>query len=173
MISPNFIRQLLTFLLYLLAQVTIFRHMVLFDKAFCWFYLAFILLLPIETGRLSLLILGFLTGFVIDIFYDSLGIHAAATVFIAFLRPVWLNLITPRGGYENVTIPGIRDLSFRWFMAYALPLIFLHQMVLYFVEAGGFHLFFFTMSKVIASTIFTFIVITLVQYLFYRRSRVL
>ena len=41
--------------------------------AFCFLYVAFILLLPIEINILALMILGFLTGFIVDIFYNSLS----------------------------------------------------------------------------------------------------
>jgi hypothetical protein len=158
-------------LLFLVAQVVFARNLVLFNKAFCFLYIGYILLMPIQMGRLRLIFTAFLFGLTLDIFYDSLGMHAAATVFLAYLRPVWLNLITPRGGYENVNMPSIPELSLGWFMAYALPLLLLHHGVLFFVEAGGFHLFFFTLWKVLFSTVFTFVTLAIIQYFFYGKNR--
>jgi hypothetical protein len=127
-------------------------------------------MLPLEIGPLLLMFISFLMGFIIDVFYDSLGVNAAASVFIGFLRPYWLNLVTPRGGYEEIVIPNLKTMDFGWFLTYSVPLIFIHHLLLFYLEAGGFDLFFFTLSKVFFSTCFTFLVIVLTQYLFYKKD---
>lgn len=162
---------IISFVLYLLLQVTVVRNMVLFDVAFCYVYVAFLLLLPFEINPVHLMIIGFISGLLIDIFYDTLGLHAAGCVLIAFLRPYWTKTVRPRGGYEVGMKPTIKVMGLIWFLTFSLPLIFLHHSVLFFVEAGGLHLFGFTIVKVISSTILTFLVIVILQYLFYRSSR--
>ncbi len=162
---------IISFVLYLLLQVTVMRNMVLFNVAFCYVYVAFLLLLPFETRPVLLILIGFICGLLIDIFYDTLGIHAAACVLIAFLRPYWAKAVPPRGGYEMGMKPTIKVMGLIWFLTFTLPLIFIHHLVLFFVEAGGLHLLGFTFVKVISSTILTFWVIVILQYLFYRSSR--
>ena len=162
---------IISFILYLLLQVTIVRNMVLFDVAFCYIYIAFILLLPFDTRPVLLMLIGFLCGFILDIFYDTLGIHSAASVLVAFVRPHWTKAVPPRGGYEMGMRPTIRVMGFSWFLTYALPLVLIHHLVLFFVEAGGSHLFGFTLVKVISSTVLTFLVMVILQYLFYRSSK--
>ena len=160
-----------SFILYLLLQVTLVRNMILFDTAFCYVYVAFIILLPFEIGSVLLMVIAFLCGFMVDIFYDSLGIHAAACVLIAFLRPFWTKTVPPRGGYEMGMRPTIKIMGFSWFLTFTLPLILIHHAVLFFVEAGGMHLFGFTLVKVISSAILTFLVMVILQYLFFRSTR--
>lgn len=167
------IQRILTPALYFVLQVFFVRNLVLFNQAFCFVYIGFLLLMPLQIGRLRMLFVAFGFGLILDIFYDSLGMHASASVLLAFLRPFWLNLITPRGGYENVNMPSIPELSLSWFMAYALPLIFIHHAALFFIEAGGFHLFFYSISKTFFSTIFSFIILAIIQYLFYEKSRMI
>ncbi len=162
---------IISFVLYMLLQVTIVRNMVLFDVAFCYVYVAFLLLLPFEIRPVVLMTIGFVCGLMIDVFYDTLGIQAAGCVFIAFLRPYWIKTIPPRGGYEIGMKPTVKAMGLSWFLTFTLPLIFLHHLVIFFVEAGGLHLFGFTIVKVISSTIFTFLVIVILQYMFYRSSR--
>lgn len=169
--GAQFIIQFLSFAAYMLLQVILFRNVVLFDTAFCFIYIGALLMLPFDTGRLPAMLLGFICGLVVDIFYDSLGIHAAACVFMMYLRPYWINLITPRGGYENISMPRIKPLGNQWFATYALALVFAHHLVLFFVEVGSFHLFFFTLSKVVASTLLTFLMLVIFQYLFYSSRR--
>ena len=165
-----YISGIISFFLYVLIQVLLLKNFILFDTAFCFLYVAFILLLPLEIGPLTLMVIAFITGFSIDLFYDSLGVNAAAIVFISFLRPHWLNIITPRGGYEDIVIPNLQTMGFGWLLTYSLPLIFIHHFVLFFLEVGGISLFFFTLAKVFVSTFFTFFVFVLTQYLFYKKA---
>lgn len=169
--SSNNSKQILIWVLFVASQILFAQNFVLYNRAFCFVYVGFLLLLPLGISRNYILLLGFFTGFIIDVFYNSLGTHMAAMTFIAFLRPIWLNAITPRGGYENVDSPAIKDLSLSWFLAYALPLMFLHLAVVFFIEAGGFHMFFYVISKVLLSTLLTVLVLVILQYLFYSKGR--
>ncbi|MEM6522491.1 MAG: Rod shape-determining protein MreD [Bacteroidota bacterium] len=169
--NSRIVIQIVSFFAYLFLQALLLRSFVLFDSAFCLAYVGFLLLLPIETSVIWLLLLGFIMGMGIDIFYDSLGIHASASVFIMFVRNYWINLLTPQGGYDLGALPSLALDGWQWFVSYALPLVFLHHLVLFYVEAGGFHLFTFTLVKILASTLFTFIFLFLLQYFFYAKRR--
>ncbi len=169
--SRTVVAQVFYFIIYITLQVLILRNIVLFDVAFCYIYVAFLLMLPFETNKILLLFYGLLTGLILDIFYDSLGIHSAASVLLMYLRPIWINLITPRGGYELEMRPTLKSMGIEWFSTYILPLILIHHFALFFIEAGDFSLFWFTSLKVIFSTLFTFITILIIQYLFYSPGR--
>jgi hypothetical protein len=157
--------QFIAFFLYVLVQVLLLKNLVLFKVSFCFFYVAFILLIPIEINALLLMLAGFLTGFSIDIFYDSLGMHAFALVVVGYIRNYWLATITPQGGYDGGDAPSVSSYGLQWFLVYTLPLIFVHHFVLFFVEASGFDMFWYTMLKVMSSVVFTLTVILIVQYL--------
>lgn len=157
------------FFLYVIAQVLLFKRLVLFNTSFCFLYVAFILLLPVETNNLLLMVLAFLLGFTIDIFYDSLGIHALALVTVAYLRNYWLSSITPQGGYDAGSTPALTN-GVQWFLVYTVPLVFVHLSLLFFIEAGGFGMFWFTMLKVMASLVFTVTVMLMLQFFSVPRS---
>lgn len=163
--NRNGVYQVIFFFLYLLAQVLLCKRLVLFNTSFCFIYVAFILMLPNETNNLALMAIAFLLGFCVDIFYDSLGLHAFSLVMVAYLRNYWLNTITPQGGYDSNTSPSLALNGLQWFLVYSLPLVFVHHAVLFFVEAGGFGLFWYTMLKIIASLAFTMTVMLMLQYL--------
>ncbi len=158
--------QVISFFIYLFYQVLILKNIVLFNTAFCFLYVAYLFFLPVESNPLMLMLAGFLMGFTVDIFYDSLGLHAFASVFVMYLRNYWLSSITPQGGYDTNVTPSIAAHGVQWFLVYTIPLVFAHHAVLFFIEAGGFGMFWFTLWKVITSTIFTTIVTLIVQYLF-------
>jgi hypothetical protein len=157
------------FFAYLLFQVLILKNAVLFHTAFCFLYIGYLLALPVEGNKLLLMIGGFGLGFLVDIFYDSLGLHAMACVFIMYLRNYWLASLTPQGGYDSNSVPSLAAFGPQWFITYALPLIFIHHVLLFYTEAGGFDYFWHTLTKVMASTAFTLLVILIVEYLFPRR----
>lgn len=163
--------QVANFFIYVALQVLIVRNLVLFDMAFAYIYVAFLLLLPFDSSKVTLLLLGFITGITVDIFYDSIGINAAASVLLMYIRPYWLGLMSSKVSEENIYNPNLRNVGLETFVAYIIPLIFIHHLALFFLEAGGFHMFFFTFSKGILSVAFTGILIIILQYLFYPRTR--
>ena len=163
--SRTGILQFISFFAYLIIQVVLMKNLVLFNTAFCFLYIAFILFLPIEINTLVLMLLSFLLGFMVDVFYDSLGIHAASLVLIGFVRNFWLSRITPQGGYDAGEGPTLAANGMQWLLIYVLPLVFIHHFALFFIEAGGFSMIGYTLLKVFFSGIFTFVVILLLQYL--------
>jgi len=160
------ILQVISFFIYLLYQVLILQNVVLFHTAFCFLYVAYLLVLPVETNPLALMGIGFIMGLAVDMFYDSLGLHAFACVAIMYLRNYWLNNVTPQGGFDSNDTPSLALNGLQWFVVYATPMIFIHHAFLFFLEAGGFGMFWFTLWKIITSTLFTLLVILIAQFLF-------
>jgi len=114
-------------------------------------YVYFILLLPVNTGRLSLLFLGFLLGLTLDLFSGTGGIHAAACTLIAYYRPFLLKAQSPRDGFELHAVPHVRLFGLGWFLGYASLLIVMHHSVLFFMEVFRFADFFHTLLKIVLS----------------------
>lgn len=169
--NSNYIRLIIQGAVLFILQVILFRNVALFDLAFCFVYIGVLLFLPVETDRILALIIAFILGIFIDIFYNSIGIHASAAVFLAFIRYFWIKAVMPQGGYEGNISLTIANMGLQWFTSYAFPIIFTHHFTLFFVEAGGFSLFGYTLLKVIMSSIFTFLVIVLLQMLFFSRKK--
>jgi hypothetical protein len=164
-------QQIILFVVYLLYQVMILQNVVMFHTAFCFLYVLYLILLPVEANPLMLMGIGFLMGFAVDLFYESIGLHAFASVMIMYIRNYWLNSLTPQGGYDSNSVPSVAMNGVQWFLIYAMPLIFLHHALLFFMEAGGFGMFWYTLWKVLTSTIFTTVVILIAQFLFPGRRR--
>ena len=160
------ILQIVSFFIYLLYQVLILQNVVLFHTAFCFLYVAYLLVLPVETNTLALMGIGFVMGIAVDMFYDSLGLHAFACVLIMYLRNYWLNNLTPQGGYDSNDTPSLALNGIQWFTVYATPMVLVHHSALFFAEAGGFGMFWFTLWKIITSSLFTLLVILIAQFLF-------
>lgn len=169
--SSRNILQAIAFFIFLLYQVLILQNVVLWHTAFCFLYVLYLLLLPVETNPLLLMGIGFLMGFTVDMFYESIGLHAFACVLIMYLRNYWLNRVTPQGGYDSNAVPSLNAGGVQWFVVYATPLVFIHHACLFYMEVGGFAMFWFTLWKTITSTLFTITAILIAEFLFPGRRR--
>lgn len=168
MIRPLF-NNIITFLLVGFLQIFVFNNIQFSGFINPYFYVIFILLMPFETPGWILLFTSFFLGLFIDIFSQTLGMHAAACTFMAFLRPQLLKAFAPREGYEPGTLPRIYYLGFTWFLKYSLILIAAHHFVLFYIEMFRWTDFFFTFFRVICSTIFSTLLIIISQYFFFRK----
>jgi len=168
--NKNLVVQYIFIGIYLLLQTVFLHNVMLFNGAFCFIYVAILLLMPFATNTMTLLVMGFVIGFFVDMSYGVLGIHAAASVLLAYLRNWYIKRLEPNSGYEGGAEPFLSKMGLAWFAQYTLPLIFLHHIVVFFVEVNNASLFFITLWKVVGSTVFTFLVMVLIQYIFYKRN---
>jgi cell shape-determining protein MreD len=164
------IRNIIRFIVLIAVQVLIIKNIELGRFINPFIYVLFIIVLPFETPKWLLLISGFIIGITIDMFYDTAGMHAAACVFMAYIRPSVLKLFSPRDGYEFGTQPTIQYLGVPWFLSYSAILIVAHHLVLFYIEIFRFSEFFSTLFRVVISSIFTLLLVVISQYLFYRKK---
>lgn len=155
------------FIILVLVQTLILNNIQLSGYINPYLYVLFILLLPIETPKWLLLLLAFFTGLGVDMFSNTMGLHASACVFMAYFRPYLLKVLAPREGYANETKLSLRSMNLRWFITYASILVVLHHLFLFYTEAFRFSEFFSTLLRVILSSFFTLLLILICQYLFF------
>ena len=155
------------FIVLVLVQVLVLNQIQFSGFVNPYIYVLFILLLPLSTPRYLILVLAFLLGLTIDIFSNSLGIHAAASVFIAYLRPLIIRVISNREEDRN-DYPGLLQNKFSWFLSYVSILVFLHHLILFYLEVFSLSNFGSTLYRVILSTVFSIFVIVLSQFLVFR-----
>lgn len=126
-----------------------------------------ILLLPIKTPKIALILIGFLLGISVDLFYDSPGVHASATVFLAFCRPYILKMLEPRGGFPTQeTGPTRHRFGTNWFLTYCAIGLFLHFIIYFSMEVFTYVYFFEIILKTICSFVVSYICILLYVFLF-------
>lgn len=161
------IKYAVMFVVLVLLQVLVLNQIQVSGYINPYIYVLFILLLPVSTPRYLLLILGFLIGLFVDVFSNSLGIHAAATVFIAFIRPYVIRLISNREEDRN-EYPGLHQNKFSWFLYYTSIIVFAHHFVLFYLEYFTFSHFFSTFLKILLSSVISVFVIVLSQFIIFR-----
>ena len=168
--TNTIIRNIIRFFVLIFVQVLIIKNIELGRFINPFVYVLFIIVLPFETPKWLLILTSFILGITIDMFYDTAGMHAAACVFIAYIRPGVLKLFSPRDGYEFGTQPTIRYLGVPWFLSYSTILILFHHLILFYIEVFRFSEFLSTFFRVIISTVFTLILVVISQYLFHSKK---
>jgi rod shape-determining protein MreD len=162
-------RNIVRFLVVILFQVLVMDNVMINGYMIPYIYLLFILLMPFETPRWTQLVLGFLLGMGIDVFLNTPGMHTAATVLVAFIRPYLLNLLAPRDGYDTDSFPRIHYYGFLWFLKYTLIIVVIHHFLLFYLEVFQLKDFLSTLLRVILSSILSTSTIILSQYFVFRK----
>lgn len=162
------IRNSLRFILLVLLQVLIVQNIHLGAYVILFPYILFILLLPFEIPKLLVMFIAFCTGLVIDMFYDTAGIHAAVCTLVGYSRHYILKVLAPREGYDAGQSPTIQSMGAVWFITYSATIIFIHHLFFFYLEIFRFDEFFTTLLRVFLSTIGTFVFVYVIQFLFYR-----
>jgi hypothetical protein len=129
-------------------------------------YPLFILLLPFQINRMLLSVLGFLIGIVIDIAYDSPGIHASVSLFIAYIRPFIIKRLEPKGGYTANSSPTSKRMGWSWFLRYASILMGLHLFFYFSVEAFTYAYILSILLKTVISFPLSMLFILLIMAIF-------
>jgi len=107
-------------------------------------------------------------GLLIDMFQDSMGMHAAACVMMGYARSFILKLFSPRDGYDNTTEPTLHYLGASWYFSYSLLLVFIHHFTFFSLEAFSADELLFTLSRMGLSLVFTMILIFISQMMIYK-----
>lgn len=169
----DLVKNIIRLVLFTLVQVYVLNkipHLHRFVVPYLYFL--FILWLPFTTSRLALLVIGFLTGLILDYFKMTPGLHAAACLLVAYVRPFIINLLITKEASE-ITFhePSPRGLGWGPYMVYAFILTLLHHTYLTLLEWLQFGTFLGFLIKVGATTAISMVLIITVELLFPRRLR--
>ncbi len=134
-----------------------------------YLYFLFLLWLPFTTSRFNLLLIGFITGLLLDYFKMTPGLHTSACLLIAYVRPYIINLLIAKEVTEfNYHEPSPRGMGWGPYMVYAFILTFLHHTWLILLQWLQFGTFLNFIIKVGATSAISMLLILTVELLFPR-----
>jgi hypothetical protein len=152
------LRHIIRGILILVVQILILRR-ISSGNQWIWLnsdifiYPIIILLLPIRLARHYVILAGFLLGLLIDMFYDTVGVHAFALTAMAYGRGLILSYLEPRGGYQLSMSPTRHSMGINWLLGYTAFSIFLFVLLYFIAEIFTFVYF----GKIMLKTILTFL----------------
>lgn len=168
MLNNTFIIQLVRFLILVLLQVLVLNHINFAGYINPYLYPLFILAFPLTGNKSLLIFLSFVLGLTIDMFGDSGGIHAAACVFIAWLRPIALKY-SFGVSYELNTLK-ISAAPIAKQLVYVVTMVLLHHIMLFSMEIFNTNQILLILKSTLFSGIFSVILMMCSIVLFSRKS---
>lgn len=171
MSNTEIIKLVARFLGYTLLQGVFLENASISNYALCFPYISFIILLPFSVLNMTSLLMAFGLGISVDIFYDTLGMHAAASVFTAFFRIHLLKWMSSGDDLDKNLNPYINSMGFQWFFIYSSALIAVHHITLFIIEASNWKLIIPSIFQALASSLFTLAIVIGIQYLFFPARR--
>jgi rod shape-determining protein MreD len=176
-----YLKNFLRFCLIVMIQVLILNKVTLrwwsqpqgFPVFIPYVYPLIILLLPFETPVWLLLVLGFFTGLTIDSCMNTAGMHACATVLIAYLRTNVLNALLPKNlsEYPNQA-PSVKNMGWMPFLVYSSFLVILHHSLFFTIELWSVSNIGYLLLKIVASSFTSLLFIIVYLLLFTKQTSI-
>ena len=169
----DFLRNIIRLCLFIAVQVYVLNKIPHLHRLITpYVYFLFILWLPFYISRFWLMVIAFLTGLSLDYFTMTPGLHAAACVLIAYVRPFVINILTPKDPSEfNYREPSPRAMGWTPYSVYILILTLLHHIYLVFLEWLQFGSLLDLAIKVIGTTGVSMLLIFIIELLFPRKLK--
>jgi rod shape-determining protein MreD len=152
-----------------LLQVLVLNHLNLFGYLNPLVYIVWVFLFPISKNKSTLLIGSFLIGLSVDFFSDSGGIHAAATLFIAFIRLSVLQAVLRKSDFDYLLF-NLRATSFSKAFIFISILTVIHHFIVFSLEYFSFISFATTISNTLLTSILTIFISILGITLFTKKK---
>lgn len=154
----------LRFILLVMVQVLVFNRLNFFGFINPMVYLLFLYWYPIKERRNLFLAMGFLLGFMIDFFSDTMAIHAAAALTVAYLRPMIMRFVFGVN-YEFQSFKISNSTRIQQFTFLAL-LVIVHHTMFYSLEIFSFSNLLLIVKKIVFNGMATIILCMLFISLF-------
>lgn len=164
------IKFILHLFILLLLQLTILDNIQIHSYIYINIYILAVYILPYRLRNATILFFGFFLGLFIDLANNTMGIHAAATTLIAYIRPRLLMLTSNREQIDD--IQGKQKISdFGWFFKYVLISTTIFNAVLILGEAFSFANFLITLMRIACSTLVSTFFILLYYFIALKKKQ--
>ena len=147
-----------------LVQVLVLNNIFLFGVATPFLYIYPILILNRNLDRNILMVIAFAVGLAVDIFSNTPGVNAGASVLIAFMRPGVLRMYAPREEFDDFE-PSIHVLGPWPFLRYALTALLIHHAALFLLEAFSLTHIGYLSLRIVCSTLLTTLLVMAIEFI--------
>lgn len=163
------LKLLASFVIIIILQVGVFNNMNLYEIINPSLYLIIFLLYRTSFDKTLLILLGFVTGLIIDLTAQTYGCHTIATITICFSRGLLENyFFGVNSNLPKAMISGTR-LGNRLF--FFLSIIFIHQLIYFSLIFLSFSFINTIIFYTLLNSIITFIVIWVTTKIFFEIKR--
>jgi len=151
------------FLLLLLLQVLVLNHIHIAGYATPMPYVYFLLLLPSDTPRWVYIFLGFLLGFLVDVFTDTPGMASASMCLTALIVPPLLRVFSPTDSEDEAFLPSVRAMGWWKFLVLVVLAVLVNTVMFFLVENFSFYNWMSLLTSIGGSTALTILFIIAIE----------
>lgn len=168
--SNSFIFRLFRLIILLAVQVLILNHLHLLGYATPLVIGYMLTCFRSGTSRIGLLLWGFVTGVLFDMFTNTSGIGAASCTLLAMIQPSLLQLFIPRDAPDEFE-PTLANMGPGRFFSYILIAMFVLHAAFYFLDAFSLSDWLLTLVAIFGGSVLSAVIILFVELLTRRKIR--
>lgn len=165
------LQNIIRFVVLIFFQISVLNNIYLGGYVNLFLYILFILMLPTYLPKNVIILISFATGFIVDIFSTTLGLHTFSATLIGFSRVVFADKILTKGDNVEIDTPSIRTISPSVYSAYAIILTFIYCFFYYLIESFSLHDILNLLIRTVLSTIVTYLLMIACQFLFINQKK--
>ena len=158
----NILRGFFYFVILVLVQILILNNIHFLRMATPFLYLYFIIKMPVGTAQTKVVFFSFLIGFVIDLFSNTGGMHAAACTLAGFIRQPLIGFFLGKDLVDGI-YPSYRTFGYGGFFRYVFAFVLIHHVALFLIESLTFFDPLFLVVRIAASVVTTTLLICTIE----------
>lgn len=164
----SFLISLFWIVICIVLQILVFNHLSLAGGVVL-LYVYVAVKMPVEISRQIQIFLGFLIGLILDIFCNTIGLHAFAMTTTMWMRLPLLHMFVLAEDIKTGA-PTLHRLGIRNFYRFLLSVLIVHCLVLYLLEAFSLFSLSALLLKIISSIAMTFAFLIAIEMATRRKS---
>lgn len=168
--SSIYISRFIRLLILLFFQVLVFNHIHLLGYITPLVMGYMVVCFQHNSSRISVLIWGFITGMLFDIFSNTAGMASASYTLVAMVQPLILNLFSPRDAAENYK-PSCFTLGFWRYTLYTFLLMLILHGAFYLLDAFTLSDWILTFISILGGSVLTTIIIIFIELLVHSKRK--
>ena len=138
-------------LVLMLLQIFLFDNIALSSYFHPLIYVAFIILLPLDTKPIWTMSLSAAMGLLIDIMTGMGGLNVIACTALGFFRPMILSTVCGHSTTGENAVPGLHRFTEKNMLWYIIAMVLVHSLIYFFLEALSLDHFFRTLLRLVIS----------------------
>jgi rod shape-determining protein MreD len=145
-------------------QVLVFNQFDLGTQLVPHVYLLFLIFYPSNAEQTIFLVVAFFFGLYIDILHSTMGLHAAACLTAAFLRPtITTSVFGKNHGYVSIRL---NQTPFVALSAYTLNLVLVHHLIYYVIGVSSWAQWLSIIKQFIFGSLYSLLFLIAIMFLF-------
>lgn len=138
-------------LVLMLLQIFLFDNIALSSYFHPLIYVAFIILLPLDTKPIWTMSLSAAMGLLIDIMTGMGGLNVIACTALGFFRPMILSTVCGHSTTGENAVTGLHRFTEKNMLWYIIAMVLVHSLIYFFLEALSLDHFFRTLLRLVIS----------------------